>query len=138
MNEITFTLAEINIAAQWLINRGQGHNLWLFEGAMGAGKTTLIRALCEALGVTDTVQSPTFSIVNEYITAQKTIYHFDCYRLKNEIEALDIGIEEYLDSGNLCMIEWPKKIEGLLPLHTIQFNIETLENNQRRLWIVTP
>jgi tRNA threonylcarbamoyladenosine biosynthesis protein TsaE len=135
MNEITFTLSEINTAAQWLITHGRGCELWLFEGAMGAGKTTLIRAVCELLGVRDAVQSPTFSIVNEYVTSQKTIYHFDCYRLKDEVEALDIGLEEYLDSGNLCMIEWPNKIAGLLPPHTILFKIETLEGNQRRLWV---
>lgn len=90
--------------------------VWLFVGEMGAGKTTLIKALCRALGVVNMVQSPTFSIVNEYTTHEgKSVYHFDCYRLRNEAEALDIGIEEYFDSGNYCFIEWPERITALWP-----------------------
>jgi tRNA threonylcarbamoyladenosine biosynthesis protein TsaE len=90
--------------------------VWLFEGEIGAGKTTLIKALCDALDVVSVVQSPTFGLVNEYTTqAGETVYHFDCYRLRNEIEALDIGLDEYLDSGNYCFIEWPERIQSLWP-----------------------
>ena len=111
-----FDLEDIHAVAQRLVSARTSSSVWLFEGQMGAGKTTLIRAICQNLGVLTTVQSPTFSIVNEYLTAQgETIYHFDCYRLKNTAEAYDIGVEEYLDSGNLCLIEWPDKIAELLP-----------------------
>jgi len=90
--------------------------VWLFDGEMGSGKTTLIKTLCEQLGVREVMSSPTFSIVNEYNTENhQVIYHFDFYRLKNETEALDIGVEEYLDSGNYCFLEWADKISNLLP-----------------------
>ena len=101
----TFDLEEISKAAREVISVCGDETIWLFEGVMGAGKTTLIKAICQELGVLNTVQSPTFSIVNEYLTNNgETIYHFDCYRLKNPTEAYDIGVEEYLDSGNLCLI----------------------------------
>lgn len=90
--------------------------VWIFEGEMGAGKTTLIKAVCKLLGVEDTVQSPTFSIVNEYRSAGGgTVYHFDFYRIREAEEAVHIGAEEYFYSGNLCLIEWPSKVEPLLP-----------------------
>lgn len=87
-----------------------------FKGEMGAGKTTLIQSLCAALSVEDVVSSPTFSLINEYQNkAGKSIYHFDCYRIDSEEEALDFGAEEYLYSGNLCLIEWAENIASLLP-----------------------
>lgn len=86
-----------------------------FTGEMGAGKTTLIKEICKVLGVTSATSSPTFSLVNTYQSPDGPIYHFDCYRLKTETEALDMGIEEYLDSGHWCLIEWPEKITNLLP-----------------------
>jgi tRNA threonylcarbamoyladenosine biosynthesis protein TsaE len=93
-----------------------GHTVICFEGEMGAGKTTFIKALCQSLGVQDEVSSPTFSLVNEYRGAQnQPIYHFDFYRLNNPREAEDIGALEYFDSGYLCLIEWPSRIEDLLP-----------------------
>ncbi|HXC03827.1 MAG TPA: tRNA (adenosine(37)-N6)-threonylcarbamoyltransferase complex ATPase subunit type 1 TsaE [Bacteroidia bacterium] len=89
-----------------------------FHGPMGAGKTTLIKALCMELGVGDNTSSPTYSLVNEYRTnTGERIYHFDFYRIKNEDEARDMGLEEYLDSGSWCFIEWPEKVASLLPLH---------------------
>ena len=95
---------EIDTAARQLLAEGRERSVWLFDGDMGAGKTTLIKALCRTLGVISTVQSPTFSIVNEYTTHEgHAVYHFDCYRLRNEAEALDIGIEEYIDSGNYLL-----------------------------------
>ncbi|MFC5269643.1 tRNA (adenosine(37)-N6)-threonylcarbamoyltransferase complex ATPase subunit type 1 TsaE [Adhaeribacter terreus] len=106
----------------------------LFEGEMGAGKTTFIKAICRELGVTEAVSSPTFSLVNEYEGRDgKRIYHFDFYRLNEEREALDIGIYEYLDSGNLCLIEWPSKVENLLPEHVLLVNIEADANGQRTI-----
>lgn len=109
-------LDELDAVAHRLLAEGRSRTVWLFEGDMGVGKTTLIKALCRALGVVSMVQSPTFSIVNEYVTHEgKPVYHFDCYRLRNETEALDIGIEEYFDSGNYCFIEWPERISLLWP-----------------------
>src|SRR5688572_25454959 len=96
----------------------------IFEGEMGAGKTTFIKAICRELGVTDAVSSPTFSIVNEYeTTAGKRLYHFDFYRIEAEQEALDIGTLEYFESGNWCFIEWPTRIPNLLPDHYLHVAI---------------
>ncbi len=100
---------------------------------MGAGKTTFIKAFCEALNVEDTVSSPTFSIVNEYRYPNGIIYHFDFYRLKNQAEALDIGLEEYFDSGEYCLIEWPEKIPNLLPENYLEISLEVLPDQQRKL-----
>jgi tRNA threonylcarbamoyladenosine biosynthesis protein TsaE len=106
--------------------------IWTFEGNLGAGKTTFIKATLKALGYTDEVQSPTFSIVNEY---GDSVYHFDCYRLKTVYEAMDFGIEEYLDSGKYCFIEWPEIIEPLLPNEILKIKIEHTENNTRNIAI---
>lgn len=111
-----YTLSEIQKAAQWLIKQCKGQSqIWCFEGDMGAGKTTLIAAIMLELGVKETVSSPTFSLVNEYeANLQTPIFHFDFYRIKSSEEAYDMGIEEYLDSGNLCLIEWPSQISDIL------------------------
>lgn len=99
-------------------------NVWCFFGEMGAGKTTLIKSICEELGVTEGTSSPTFNLVNEYETeSSRVIYHFDFYRLVNETEALDIGVDEYLYSGNYCFIEWPERIPHLLPKTYLKINI---------------
>lgn len=125
-------LDEIDAVAHRLLAVGREQPVWLLEGDMGAGKTTLIKALCRALGVLNPVQSPTFSIVNEYTTHEgHSIYHFDCYRLRNEAEALDIGIEEYVDSGNYCFIEWPERITSLWPASYFQVRITPGTNDQR-------
>ncbi|MGV3560460.1 tRNA (adenosine(37)-N6)-threonylcarbamoyltransferase complex ATPase subunit type 1 TsaE [Larkinella arboricola] len=121
---------ELDAVAGQLIDAGRLYSVWLFEGQMGAGKTTLIKAICRRLGVVNTVQSPTFSIVNEYITESgESVYHFDCYRLRDEEEALDSGLEEYIDSGARCLIEWPERIAGLLPpdAWTIHLRVENEE-----------
>src|SRR5690606_38259479 len=99
---------------------------------MGAGKTTIIKALCKELGVTEHVTSPTFSIVNEYLGLKGPIYHFDFYRLKNEQEAFDLGYEEYFYSGNYCFVEWPEKIGSLLPDDSFVIEMET-DADQRRV-----
>lgn len=98
------------------LDKRDGSRVVAFNAPMGAGKTTFIAAMCRARGVIDDINSPTFSIVNEYVDAAgETIFHFDCYRIKNLGEAMDIGAEDYLDSGNLCLIEWPDVIDGILP-----------------------
>lgn len=108
------------------------HKVVLFYGEMGNGKTTLIKQLCKKLGVTESTSSPTFSIVNEYKTTDnKTIYHFDFYRIKDESEVLDFGYEEYLYSGNFCFIEWPEKIPNMLPDDVVKVNISKDEDNCR-------
>lgn len=106
------------------------------HGQMGAGKTTFIKQLCQEMGVEDVVNSPTFAIVNVYATAEgEEIYHFDCYRLKNQAEAIDFGAEEYLWSGNWCFVEWPGIIEDLLPEDTVNVYIEPSDEGMRRLRI---
>ena len=127
-------LADLDKVVSKLLEIGNNTPIWLFQGHMGAGKTTLIRSLCENLGVTSVVHSPTFALVNEYITTgKKTVYHFDFYRIKDETEALDIGIEEYFDSGDFCFIEWPEKIESLWPLHYLLLDLHLEENGERVL-----
>ncbi len=111
-----YKIEDLPEVAKKVIASAGTRKIWIFEGEMGAGKTTLIKAICKELGVLSNVQSPTYSIVNEYLTdLGETIYHFDFYRLKNESEALDFGVEEYFDSGNICLLEWAEKIESLLP-----------------------
>jgi tRNA threonylcarbamoyladenosine biosynthesis protein TsaE len=109
--------------------------IFLFHGEMGAGKTTLIKALCKELGVVDNVTSPTFSIVNEYNIPTGKIYHFDFYRLKNQTEALDMGYEEYFYSGDYCFIEWPGMIPDLIPDQHIDINIKVLSGTEREIYV---
>ena len=124
--------AQLDEAARAIIKVGEKEVIWLFTGEMGVGKTALIKAICRQKGVLDEVSSPTFSIVNEYLTeADETIYHFDFYRLEKQEEALDIGLEEYLYSGNLCMLEWPEKIEGLLPQHFLRIDLAEQADQSR-------
>ena len=130
-----YSETEIEQAAKFLLSNIQNQKTLLFYGEMGAGKTTFIKAFCAALGVEDTVSSPTFSIVNEYHYPEGKIYHFDCYRLKNQYEALDIGFEEYLYSGNYCLIEWPEKIPDLLPPNYLRISLEVRSDQQRKLTI---
>ena len=127
-------LAELDTVANGLLEIGKNTPIWLFQGHMGAGKTTLIKSLCKNLGVVTLVHSPTFALVNEYITTDKKIvYHFDFYRINDEMEALDIGVEEYFDSGNFCFIEWPEKIESLWPMEYLLINLQMEENGIRIL-----
>lgn len=130
---ITFSLEDIDeVASKILLQKL--HNVIVFNGEMGAGKTTLIKALAKALGVKDATSSPTFSLVNEYQTAEnKVLYHFDVYRLKNENEAYDMGIEEYLYSGNWCFIEWAEKIPNLIPEQHSVINIKLGTDGKREL-----
>lgn len=130
---IEFSLTEINeVAAQVLALNPK--KVILFNGEMGAGKTTFIKSLSKLLGVNDTMSSPTFSLVNEYRTTQnQKVFHFDVYRIKSEDEALDMGIEEYLYSGNWCFIEWSEKIPNLIPEEHSLITIKMLANGNRLL-----
>lgn len=110
------SLENIRETAREFINEIGAEKIFAFNGNMGAGKTTFIKSICEELGVKETINSPTFSIVNEYETEQgNIIYHFDCYRIESIEEAMEIGVEEYLYSGHLCFIEWSENIAPLLP-----------------------
>ena len=121
-----------NAAKEFIATMGD-NTVFAFHGKMGAGKTTFIKAVCEALGVTDVINSPTFAIVNEYRsdTTAELIYHFDFYRISNIQEACHIGAEDYFASGALCFIEWPEKIEALLPPDTVFVEIGEREDGSR-------
>ncbi len=128
-----YSLDNLQSIAKSIIKKSNNKTL-LFYGEMGVGKTTLIKELCKELGVLDNISSPTFSLVNEYQTnSLEKVYHFDFYRIENEEEALDIGIEDYFDSQNWCFIEWPENIENLLPLDAVEIHLTRLENNQRTI-----
>lgn len=132
-----YSLQELDRVATEVIQAAGGERVWLIDGDMGAGKTTLIKAIAKQLGVANTVSSPTFSIVNEYHDREgKTIYHFDFYRLKSEAEAYDIGVNEYLESGSLCWIEWGEKIPSLLPEHYFKIQLEVNDPQTRTLYYV--
>jgi tRNA threonylcarbamoyladenosine biosynthesis protein TsaE len=135
MQQKTFsTLTELPGIADWLIELGKGFDIWLFHGDMGLGKTTLIKVICAQLGVEDEVSSPTYAIVNEYVTkTAQTVYHFDFYRIKSEEEAYDIGAEEYIDSGNLCLIEWPSKIPSLIPSKYLEIKLSLGDDTTQRV-----
>ena len=146
------------VAATDILEKCGDRRVFAFDGKMGAGKTTFIKCLCEAMGTEDVVNSPTFAIVNVYEVEAKgerreakgngqwaignglwargekqEVFHFDCYRIKDLIEAMDMGTEEYLYSGNYCFIEWAEMIEPLLPEDTVWVKIEAMENEERRL-----
>jgi len=128
-------LSELPQAAQLFLKETAGHSLIAFYGAMGAGKTTFTTAICKALGVKDdAVSSPTFSIVNEYrMPSGHSIFHFDFYRINKIAEALDIGFYDYIDSGELCLMEWPENIEEILPEETLKVRIEVHEDLSRTI-----
>ncbi len=115
---------ELNDLAVELIRFAKEYKIWAFYGEMGAGKTTFIRSICKVFGVNENVSSPTFSIINEYIDFKgNAVFHFDFYRIKNELEAVDIGCEEYFQNGSICLIEWPEKILNLLPHPLVKIEI---------------
>jgi tRNA threonylcarbamoyladenosine biosynthesis protein TsaE len=131
------SIEEIHTTAKKFLEEIGDKKIFAFNGKMGAGKTTFIKAICEVMGVKETINSPTFSIVNEYEAADgRIIYHFDCYRINKIQEALDLGAEEYLYSGNLCFIEWSEKIAPLLPDSLVNVNIEEIENGKRQINIL--
>lgn len=127
-------LEDLDQVAAGILEKTGNRTVWLFHGEMGSGKTTFIKAVCRCLGVKEAMSSPTFSIVNEYLTTDgRRIYHFDFYRIKDEAEAFDIGSEEYFYSGDLCLIEWPEKIPSLVPEHHVDVYITVQNENQRTI-----
>ncbi len=128
----TYGLNQLKEASAWLINQANGYHLWCFSGEMGAGKTTLIKEISKQMGVADITGSPSFSLLNEYQTIDnKFLYHFDFYRIKTEEEVYDIGYESYFDSGHICLIEWPQKIEQILERESfILFEIVPTEDGR--------
>ena len=130
-----FLLSEVPIIAKEIIQNSTS-KIILFHGDMGVGKTTLIKEICKILGTEDLISSPTFSIVNEYITSNdETIFHFDFYRIDNEEEVYNIGVEDYFDSNHWCLIEWPSVVENLLPLENVNVYLTVLEDGQRNIQI---
>ena len=129
------SLDELDTVAKAVINSLNGRTVVAFDAPMGAGKTTLISRIAAHLGAEDSVTSPTFAIVNQYEGKERTIYHFDMYRIERMEEALDFGSEEYLSSGELCLVEWPEKIEPLLPDDTMIVRIEIVSDTARRFEI---
>lgn len=126
------SLSELDNVAEQIISSLDGRNVVLFRGGMGAGKTTLISRIVAQLGAEDTVTSPTFALVNEYEGADNMlIYHFDFYRIDKVEEVFDLGYEEYFYSGNLCLVEWPEKIEALIPDDVMTVKIEVEDDGQR-------
>ena len=134
-------LNELPQAARHFMSLMGDYTVYAFYGAMGAGKTTFINALCRELGVeSDMTGSPSFAIINEYRsdTTAELIYHFDCYRLENEQEAIDIDAEDYFDSGALCLIEWPERIDALLPDDTVRVDITVNDDESRTITVTLP
>lgn len=133
--EWIYTLENIKDVARKFWQTAGDKKLFAFNGQMGAGKTTFIHALCEVKGVTSTVSSPTFSIINDYDCGLETVYHMDLYRLKDETEAQRAGVEDVLYSGNICLVEWPEKASGIFPDDTVYVSIELVDGKTRRLRI---
>lgn len=135
MNEVLIkNLADIDRAAEEFLSKIGDNKLIAFYAPMGSGKTTFTTAICRVLGVGDAVCSPTFTIINEYVTAEgESIFHFDFYRLTKPSEAMDIGLYDYLDSGCLCLMEWPENVEELLPEETLKVQIRVNDDQSRSL-----
>ena len=135
MNKIiNYNLEDISLAADFILKNATCKTL-IFNGVMGSGKTTLIKALVNRLGSTDNVSSPTFSIVNEYNANGSTVFHFDFYRIENEYEALDIGVEDYMSQNNWCFLEWAEKIPNLIPTNVNYINFKESEDDTRTIEI---
>lgn len=130
-----YTLDEIDTVAEDFLQQVGRATVIAFHGNLGAGKTTFIRAVCSRKGVGDVVSSPTFSIINEYLGAEGRIYHIDLYRLKDEREVLQAGVEDCLYSGDLCLVEWPERAASLFPAETVHVFLEATDQTGRRIVI---
>jgi tRNA threonylcarbamoyladenosine biosynthesis protein TsaE len=133
--DMIYTLAQMDDVAQSLMKKFGTQSVWAFHAPMGAGKTTLITALCKILGVQDRVNSPTFAIMNEYQGLGKVIYHMDWYRLENDGEARRAGVEMAMEDSDYCFIEWPEKAINLIPAEALHIEIEILGPEHRRIFI---
>lgn len=136
--DLIFTLSEIDMAAQKLLSfvQASGQKVIALHGEMGAGKTTLTGALLRTLGSSDAASSPTFSIINQYaLSGEKHMYHMDWYRLRDEAEAINAGVEDTLYSGMLCVVEWPEKAPALLPPDTVHVHLKAVDADTRRLTV---
>ena len=137
MSIIIKSIDSISTAALEFLHFVGEKRVFAFHGQMGAGKTTFIKAICQALGVDDIINSPTFSIVNEYLCSNgSSVFHFDCYRIEDLRDAVDMGVEEYLYSGDYCFVEWPDNIAPLLPDDTVHVEIREVENGQREILFI--
>lgn len=132
---LAYSLLEIDQIASTLLNNWTSRPVWAFHADMGAGKTTLIAAICKALGVKDHVTSPTFSLMNEYQLEDKVICHMDWYRIQDEAEASRAGLAAAIDQADYCFIEWPQNAAGILPADTVHFEIEIIDPTNRRIFI---
>lgn len=133
------SIEELPVIATQFIQMMGNHTVFAFHGKMGVGKTTFIKAICEALGIEDVINSPTFAIINEYrsATSQELIYHFDFYRINKIEEAYNIGCEDYFYSGAICFIEWPEKIEKILPSNTVHVYMKEESDGTRNLTMIS-
>lgn len=133
---VVYNISQIHDVASQVLAQFGNKKVWAFYAPMGAGKTTFIHALCDVLQVTDVVSSPTFAIINEYTSPRfVTIYHMDWYRLKSEEEAINAGVEDALQQGDLCLVEWPEKAPDLLPDDVVNITIELLDAATRQMTI---
>lgn len=133
--DMVFGLQDLNTISKDIIRSAKGLSVWLINGEMGAGKTTLVKSICRELSVTEVVSSPTFSIINEYKTSEgRSIFHFDFYRLKSEVEAFDIGVNEYFESGSICLVEWAEKIPSLIPEHYFEITLQISGPTSRTIY----
>ncbi len=132
--QIDFHLSQINDTAKLFWQKYHQYKIWAFNAPMGAGKTTFIHALCDVIKIKSTAASPTFAIINEYESAMAgAIYHMDWYRLKDKIEIMQSGCEDFIESGNFCFIEWADKAPDLLPANTLYLSLEIINAQERRL-----
>lgn len=138
--EIIYELDEIESAAKQFLNLAKDFRISAFSGDLGAGKTTFISRLCQLMGVVETVSSPTYSIIQEYRTkdTNEIIYHIDLYRINDEEEARNAGIEDSLLSGEICWVEWPEKVPSIFPEKTVYAHLKTISSNKRKLIVELP
>ena len=133
--DLIYTLHQTNEIANQLVQQYASNTVWVFQAPMGAGKTTLIAAIGKAMGIQEAMSSPTFSIMNEYEVQGKLIYHMDWYRLDNEAEARQAGVEAALEEADMSLVEWPEKASNLVPDDAVLIHIEILDPNRRRIYI---